>query len=463
MDRKAEIKISVTANNMRALVTYIPAVGDGSPVTPDEFAGQLTSMGINTGIKNEVFDYICSSEKALNGVLIAEGINPEQGDNAKLETYITLNTHGKAKQKEDGSVDFRDLGEITSAKSGQRLYRRIPPTTGKSGIDVYGKEVPGIPGRDMKIVLGPGTALDKDDPNLVIASSEGEVLIKKGVMQISDIHTVHGDVDFSTGNLSFKGSIKIGGSVRAGFNIEAEGNIDIRGNVEDSIIICGGDVIVRGGFTGNGQGIIKAKQDVFVKFVENQRIEADRDIIIEAQAYHSILFAGRSVQTKSSKGAIVGGMTEAKISVEASTFGSIACPPTKIRIGTDFKFDEKLKSVESDLLSNIESLEKIEKSIIFLYRQKIDNNGVLPQDKYDLLQRLEQAKSTLPDKIAVLNEQKEQLLQQRIDLEKAFAIAEKAVYPKVQIYIGNQRLTVEDTLGPSQFRIIASEIVRLSK
>ena len=33
-------------------------------------------------------------------------------------------------------------------------------------MDVYGNEIPGIPGRDLKIVLGTGTELDENNPRV---------------------------------------------------------------------------------------------------------------------------------------------------------------------------------------------------------------------------------------------------------------------------------------------------------
>ena len=282
-------------------------------------------------------------------------------------------------------------------------------------------------------------------------------------MQISEVHTVKGDVDFSTGNIRFKGSIKIYGTVKSGFEVHGDGTIEITGNVEDAIVTGGNDVIVQGGCAGSGEGIVKAKRDVLVKFVENQRIEADRDIIINGDSYHATLLAGRSVLAKGRKGTIVGGKCEAKSFVEANFFGSVALPATIIKIGIDPKLTEKLKIVESDIVKNQESIDQIEKSISFIYRQKIDANGVLPPDKQVLLEKLELARKTMPDKLKTLINEKENLLKEQTYISKAYAMANKGVFPKVQVHIGNQRIITEDNLKPSKFRIVGGEVVRLSK
>ena len=87
----------------------------------------------------------------------------------------------------------------------------------------------------------------------------------------------------------------------------------------------------------------------------------------------------------------------------------------------------------------------------------------MPPDKQALLEKLEKAKKTIPLKLETLTKEKENLSKEQKEIEKAYAVAERGVYPKVQVFIGNQWITIQDTLGPSQFRLVESEVVRLSK
>ena len=116
-----------------------------------------------------------------------------------------------------------------------------------------------------------------------------------------------------------------------------------------------------------------------------------------------------------------------------------------------------------DIKQATESLEKLEKSVVFLYRQKIDLKGKLPPEKQVLLEKLETAKKLIPMKLEALKKAKDDLQERQAELEQASATARKAIFPKVQIFVGNQRFTVEDNLGPSVFRLIQGEIARLSK
>jgi uncharacterized protein len=459
----ATIEVIVDDNKMKVTANYFPPKNIGNPLSEEDVIAKLSSMKINTGIKQDNIKSICASDEIMRNIILAEGIPPEVGKKARFEYCFELNSINKANVREDGSVDFRDLGEISSATEGEELFRRIPPAVGEPGKDVFGGEIPGILGNDLNIVLGKGTEIDEKDTNLVRSTQNGEIIVRNGTVEVIDVHNIKGDVDYSTGNVKFNGSIKILGNVKAGFKVSAEGDIIITGNVEDAEVTGENDITIMGGFTGNGDGVVQAARDVFVKFVENQNIEAARDIIISGQAYHSHLRAGRSIEATGPKSMIVGGLCEAKTSVISSKIGSDAAVATKIIIGVDPKFAEVRKAIEKEIKQINESKEKISKSIQFLKRQKIDSGGKLPPDKTLLLQKLEKIKVTVVDQIEKLQKKVEDLIKEQKEMKEGFAIAKKAVYPKIQVVIGRQSLFNNDTLGPSKFELFKGEVVRFSK
>jgi hypothetical protein len=461
-DVDASITISIKDNNLKVTADFSPHEGSGRSLTVEDVLSRLSEIGVRNGILYENIRTMCASTRPLKDMVIAEAVVPGMGENARIESYVTVNKRAKVREREDGSVDYHDLGEIVSVYKGQKLYRRLPPTLGKPGCDVMGNKISGLPGKDIRVVLGNGTAFDELDTDLVIASIDGELILRSGVLHVSELHEVHDDVDFSTGNIKYKGSIRISGTVRAGFTVEAGGNIQVNGNIEDATVIGGNDVTVMGGFAGTGQGIVKAGRDVFIKFVENQRVEAGRDIILTGVSYHAQLRAGRSIVARGGKGTIVGGQAEAKYSVEASRFGSTACVPTLIKMGINPALAERLKGIDEEIARTNETFDKFEQSIVFLYKMKIDN-GQLPQDKAALLDKLEAAKKGIPEKLERLNSEKRKLLRDQKDVVKAFVSADIAVYPKVRIYVGNQFLSVEDTLGPSIFKMFEGEVIWLAK
>lgn len=459
----ASMKVKISPDKMKVLVNYQPPMNDGQSLSDERVMETLASDGITSGIDHDAIRTMCDASYPLTSHLIAAGKPPAKGENARLEMYVKLDSGHKAVERDDGSIDFRNLGNICTVSEGQDLYRRIPPSQGESGYDVMGNEIPGLFGKDLKIIVGKGTVRDDSDDNLVKAAVNGEIMFVDGVLTVSEIHTVKGDVDYETGNIAFNGSVKILGTVKAGFKVEAAGDVEVQGLVEDAEIVSGNDIIITGGFAGNGQGNIKAKRDIYVKFIENQNLRAERDIIIAGDSYHAQMSAGRSILAKGNKSTIVGGTCEAKQSVEVARLGSVACAPTIVKLGIDPKLNETIRAVEIEINNAQKQHEELEKSVVYLYKLKIENRGQLPMDKTVLLNKLEDARKKLPEKIKMLKQKQQKLLDEQQDFENSYAEAGKQVFPKVQVHIGNQWIQVEDNLGPSRFRVIDGDVVRMSK
>ena len=141
-----KIILTLTKNKMKVLADYFPS-SKGETINADDVMQKLESMGVKVGIKNDVINYICNSTKHMSSVIVADAIPPQVGEDARIEKYIDLK-RPKTIEREDGSIDFKNLGEVPFASKGQELYRKIPPTRGKPGMDVLGNEIQGLPGKD---------------------------------------------------------------------------------------------------------------------------------------------------------------------------------------------------------------------------------------------------------------------------------------------------------------------------
>ncbi|MBN1293724.1 MAG: DUF342 domain-containing protein [Candidatus Latescibacteria bacterium] len=453
--------LTLAKNKLKVLADYYPAQ-DGDSIKEEDILTKLESMGVKVGIKNDVIKNICESKIPQYSIIIAEAIQPGTGEDAYIEHFIDV-TETKGIEREDGSIDFKNRGKVPFAKKGQKLYRKVPPTPGKPGIDVLGNEIPGLLGKDIKMPMGKGTALDQVDPNIVRSSTNGELVIQDGFINVLEIHYVRGNVDYETGNIQYKGSVEVSGAVKAGFKVEAEGDIRIMGNVEDAEIIGGNDITIMGGFIGSGSGSIIAGRDVYAKFVANQKIQAKRDIIISGNSHHATLTAGRSIFVNGMKSMIVGGICEAKKTVEAGYFGSNACPHTIIKVGNDPELMDRLKTVREEIDEIQVSKQKIEKNISILTRLKSNDPNQFPQEQQEILNKLEEAQQPIIQKLNELENERELLFKKIKELKLATAVAHLGVFPKVEIHIGNQWLKVEDKLRYSTFKIFEGDVVRFSR
>ena len=459
VDKHAQVRRA--DNKMTAYFSFFPpATGDRKVTFKDAF-GVIMRAGIVHGVNEEKLRRICEEGKLVKKTLIAQCTPAEKGKDTTFE-YLFDQPVAETKVNENGSVDFYETNLITCVKEGGPLLRKIPYTDGNPGMNILGEVIPAIRGADKPIPVGLYTAVSPDDPNLLIATSPGEVVMRPGKVEINPTKSIGSDVDFATGNIRFTGNLFIGGNVKSGFLVESDGNIDIRGVVEDTRVISRESVIVRGGFAGKGKGLIKAEGDVKVQFVENQSIWSDGSIIVGGESLHANLTASKKIIIQGSKATLIGGVCTAGECVETGILGSDAGAWTVIKVGQDPATAKRLEEIIKELAEIEETEERIKKSLYTLYFIEVDQ-GVLPPEKEALLKKLKDVQESLPEQIEHLKAKKEDLKKNLTVRENARVIVHKKVYPKVRIMFGDRSLITDSEMGPTVFRPKDGEVMATSR
>lgn len=457
--------VRTTPDNVEAYLTLTPPFG-GKPVTAAQIYQTLKEQGIVHGIITGRVEEAVKNG-AVTDLLIAQGEKPIPGTNAEL---VSLLPEAKDRQPllvENDTVDYRNMGDIFSVSPGTPLMRRIPPEPGTAGLSLMGREVAPPPVKDVRFAPNlSGSEFAPDDPNLLIAAIAGQpVIVADGVIVEPIIKAKN--VDLSTGNLIFNGSICVDGDVRAGMIVRATGDITIGGVVEAVTVEADGDIEIRGGIIGQGEvrnadgeinhdaSRVSAKGSVSALFVENAFVEAGNSIIIQEVSMQSELIAGNQVtvgQESSGKGHIIGGTCQAVNFIGAVTIGSHAGVHTQVSVGVDPHVRERLSSVKLKLQEKERELDEINKRLEYF--------AAAPQ-------------KTIPEQIAATQESRQKLitavseltgekkrLQKRLERVASAQIkVEKAVLSGVIVSIGNRALKIDEDLPPTIFQLADDAIV----
>ena len=119
----AKIDIKISDNKMKVIANYVPPLGAGNELTVEDVIEKLHSVGVTTGIHKENIKTISESDKPIRSIVVAEGIPPEQGEKARIESYFDLNERRKAMEKEEpvafGTSRRRDLRRALSVCRGR--------------------------------------------------------------------------------------------------------------------------------------------------------------------------------------------------------------------------------------------------------------------------------------------------------------------------------------------------------
>jgi uncharacterized protein (DUF342 family) len=313
--------------------------------SPDELRMALASAGVCHGVLDEVLEAL-SLGLAWGEVIVAQGQAPEDGADAWFEPLIIRRRDiGVPRLKDDGRVDYFDLGYAEAVRVGDPLMRRFPATDGQPGMSVMGGRLGHRAGKDKPFRrVGRGTRLSADDPNLLVATVAGLPTFGPDFVQVDPVLRVP-NVDVSTGHITFAGTVIVVGNVGTGLRIEADGDVIVAGCVEGAEIITGGDIELRGGMVGQGRGRLLAGRCIHARFLEGVTAEAGLDLTFEETVSHSRIVAARDIVAISAfgRGQIVGGQTIAGHQVRVTVLGAPAGTATPVQVGLDPYRDERLQ------------------------------------------------------------------------------------------------------------------------
>lgn len=460
--RDGGFTIYVTKDKMSAFLSLTPPYG-GSPVTLEQVHQYLAEKGIVSGIITDDEIETVLDQEQVTDYLIAEGSQPVPGFDAQFHSLVPEIQDRTPKINEQGIADFRDLGQLIIVKPGDPLMRRTPATEGRKGENVFGQVLTPKPSKNTPFSSKlKGTMFAPDDSNLLLAAITGQPILESKSVVVSPTITVP-QVDISTGNISFDGTINILGDVMEGMKVYALEDIFIGGTVEAAVIEAGGNVSVKGGIIGTSEssnnsvpmvGKISCKGAVSARFAKHVSIDAGTSIILEEYSMNNKLTALNQVlvgKPGRRKGLISGGTTSAMMLIQASTIGSSAGIKTYIQAGLNPRTQGRLNEIDHEMKANEKSQEDIKRIITFVQANPEKN-------KDGLLEKAQRTLDKLKEEVALIQAERETLLEEMSFAEYAKIVAEQSIYQGVEVRIGNQVWNCKLERGKTVFRLVDRRI-----
>lgn len=325
--------VSISADKLVATAAIYAKDAWGAALKPENMVLILAGQGVNFGIQleriNAGLEQARATNRAVEGIVVAQGQAPVHGENGRLEVLCG----GEACQEppdEKARLDYHHRGLFTVADKGQDIARLRPPTKGVPGRDVTGAVVPARDGAPLRLTLGKNVEA-LEDGALLRAKIPGVVLVGKGSLDVSELLSVPGDVDYGTGNIELsQGSVHVAGTVRTGFTVQVPGQVLVEGMVESARVIAGGDVTVRGGIfmSGDEAAFVQAGGSVMAAFTHNAMVQAGGDVTVTMSMVGSKSNKGSRVtcegflRVTDPKGRIMGGTVVSAKGIEVFDAGS---------------------------------------------------------------------------------------------------------------------------------------------
>lgn len=433
-------KFTMTPDNMHAYVRfYAPSVG-GEEMAADELIKDLEFRGIRHGILEDTIRACFAKRRDYcKDILVAQGTEPVQGTDARVEYYFNTDRKAKPALKEDGSVDFFQLNVVQHCNKGDVLAKLIPEDPGKDGMNLLGQKQRPRDVRKAVLKYGNNIAISEDNTTLT-SMVNGHVELIEGSVFVSDVLTVE-NVDNATGNIDYEGSVQVNGNVCTNFQVKAKGNIEIKGVVEGAVLEAGENIIIARGVNGMGKGSLKAGGNIISKFLQGVFAQADGYIASES-VLHSKLMAGTEVNIDGRKGFITGGRVSAVNSVNVKTLGSSMGADTVVEVGVDPNLAVRLQEIQKQIENENKEIQSIQQ-ILISTKRKMAQGSKLSPEQLQYLQTLVEANQIKTKMVAEKVEEMERLQSQMKGQSGACVIVRDTVHPGTKICIGDVSMTVQ--------------------
>jgi uncharacterized protein (DUF342 family) len=181
--------------------------------------------------------------------------------------------------------------------------------------------------------------------------AEGKVEIKK-LMVLEE-------VKITDKKIKYDGTLYVAGDINSGSDLEVTGDVIIGGHMESSIIVAGGNVIIKGGVTCPIKGGVRAEGDVSAKYFEGAEIAGNN---ISANYFINCKVEAKGlVKTYGRVGMIYGGTVNSLYGIETASVGNKTGAKTIISLGVNSALLQKFNNTKKGLERELEQLETLEK------------------------------------------------------------------------------------------------------
>ncbi len=429
LTKQEDLTIKITEDGMKAFMTINNHNPHNSSLDLNTIMYKLWDKGIKFGINGRVIKTMIEKKIYDRSILIAEGIQPQEGKDAVIEYKFKKKDKIDLIEDFEGRIDFRQLGLIDVVHAGDALATKIQPTQGVPGKKVNGEEIPTKNGQDVNLPLGENTQLSPDGLTLR-ASLNGYVFCEDGRIGIKTTYEVSGDVDMNVGNIYFVGPVRIKGDVKEGFTINAKGDIEIGGGMENATLISEGNITVTHGIVGKKTRVV-VDGDLKCKFIQNANIEVKGNVIVQDAILHSNVNVGNGVFVLGGKkSAIIGGKITAKNEVNAKNIGNMSEVPTEIEVGVE-------PGVRQEIFALKESLDVERKQ---LHEERLNYKTLVSQNKTELANQSLDKQKELEEIIKMMHNSLTQHKKHVISNQTGKVSAVDTLWPGVKLTIGNSTL-----------------------
>lgn len=389
--------------------------------------------------------------------VVAQGVPPENGVDGTILVYPFPEDEGK--ELEGIRRDERARSCVVNVEKGQIVAKKTPPTEGSPGVNIFGEEIPPVPGKWPVFKIGEGVEVEANQRHLMALWTGKLDVANDGTISVLKEWNITGDVDLSVGNIEFWGErLMVSGSINEGMEVRVRGDLEVGKNIQDEVSVeVGGNLVVRGVIRSKMTRVSVAK-DLRCNAIESAHVNVRGDLEIGDYALDARLEIGGHLFAVSGKGLMTGGSIRVGRSVAVRVAGSLTSTRTKIVAGFDPVLQREYK-VAVDALEEIsQGISRVREGLYKIERLQKQRGGLGEKGRKlreDLLEAFRRLKEEYSDRRRALEAMEKRLGQLQQSQVQVF----EKIFPNVQINIYNAVYEVRHEMQSVVFRFEKGKVV----
>lgn len=419
--KDATIEIAIASGALSATAKTTRAWG-GAGLTKETILNEIRRNRISPErIIKQALGELFDDTQGIQ-VTLATALQPVPGEHAKLQPLLSSQMLKSRDPDSSDSIDQREMFEFVVVDPGTPLLKKMPSTKGTSGVDVVGREIKSVPGKDIQFAKPfEGVEPSADDENILVSSIKGHPVFFPNGVKVDPILSLSA-VNINSGNVDYDGSVFIKENVENGFIVTATGDIHVKGQVERACLTAGGDIYIHGGVLGSEKdddeysARLCCQGDLSAKFLSQTAVESGGRVIVAEYIMHSQVNAIKEVLVgqERGRGCIIGGHCHSESGITAKILGTEAYVPTLISVGSKEEYEAflRLESEHRRRTEEVRQLTAVLESITASGSEAVIGKPQLDkaQKINDVLVQLNQRIASLEDKLEKYSAFKEDCL-----------------------------------------------------
>ena len=224
----------------------------------------------------------------------------------------------------------------------------------------------------------------------------------------------------------------------------------------DALLDAGGQIIVKHGFHGKGNGILQSKSNVICKFIENGKVFAG-GYVESGSVLTSEITAKGDVNICSKKGFIAGSIVRTIGNVSAVTIGSEIESKTSIEAGVDADARDRLKVLLKEAEEAEKRLSELGTSLSF-YKNMLASSSKVDAKKILRFKQIAAESIRMQTLLNTDNEEIEHIRASLSEMSTARISVEHDIYPGVNLTIASYQRMLDKKFSHCYFVVTEGEI-----